>query len=210
MADVLQVESRELFGKQNNRRLRQCGKLPAILYGHGMVPVSLSLSEDQINASLRHGAKVVDLAGAEQGQALLQDVQWDTFQQFVLHVDLLRVEQGDRVKIEIPLVLRGESPGTHDGGVVEQLLRSIELEVPPSSVPEHLNISINDLQINCSLTAGDIDELPEGATLLTDASQVCVQCNTPQAERDDSEASDGVNVHEPEIIGRKSDDEAGE
>jgi len=207
MSEVLQVENRKLLGKQNSRRLRSGGRLPAVLYGHGKEAVSLTLCEDQFKASLRHGAKVVELAGAEQGQAFLQAVQWDTFQQYVLHVDLLRVEVGDRIKVEIPLVLRGDSPGTHEGGVVEQLLRTVELEVSPSSVPENLHLSINNLRLNGSLTVEDIDDLPEDVTMLTASSQVCAQCILPQAESDEVDAAvEGSS--EPEIIGRKSEDES--
>ena len=209
MADVLQVETRELVGKQNTRRLRSGGRLPAVLYGHGKAPAHLSLSEDQLNASLRHGAKVIELDGVEQGQALLQEVQWDTFQQSVLHVDLLRLEVGDRVKVEIPLVLRGDSPGTREGGIVEQLLRAVELETTPASVPENLHLSINSLELGSSLTVGDIDDVPEDATVLMDASQVCVQCVMPMVEQDEDEGEMAGSV-EPEIIGRKSDEEAGE
>lgn len=206
MAEVLQVESRELLGKQNNRRLRNLGKLPAVLYGHGKVPINLTLSEEQFNASLRHGAKVVQLAGVEQGQALLQEVQWDTFQQYVLHVDLLRVEVGDRVKVEIPLVLRGDAPGTHEGGVVEQLLRAVELETSPGSVPECLHLSINGLELGGSLTLQDIDDVPDGATILTDTSKACVHCYTPLAEMEEAE-EELASSSEPEVIGRKTEDE---
>lgn len=207
MSDVLQVETRKLFGKQNSRRLRSGGRLPAVLYGHGKEPVSLSLSEDQLNTSLRHGAKVVELAGSEQGKALLQDVQWDTFQQNVLHVDLLRVEAGDRVKVEIPLVLRGDAPGAHGGGLVEQLLRSVELETSPTMVPDQLHLTINHLELGDSLTVGDIDDVPEGAKVLADASQACVHCVKPLAELEEAEA-DVASSSEPEVIGRKSDDES--
>ena len=209
MADVLQVETRKLFGKQNNRRLRCGGRLPAVLYGHGKEPVNLSLSEEQFNTSLRHGAKVVELAGAEQGQALLQEIQWDTFQQMVLHVDLLRVEQGDRVKVEIPLVLRGVAPGTNEGGVVEQLLRRVDMETSPASVPEQLNLSINGLELGGTLTVADIDDVPEDAKLMIDASHACVHCVMPAVELEEEEA-EVVGSSEPEIVGRKSEDQSGE
>lgn len=209
MAEVLQVETRKLFGKQNNRRLRSGGRLPAVLYGHGKEPVNLSLSEEQFNTSLRHGAKVVELAGAEQGQALLQEVQWDTFQQVVLHVDLLRVEQGDRVKVEIPLVLRGVAPGTNEGGVVEQLLRRVNMETSPASVPEQLHLSINGLELGGTLTVADIDDVPEDAKLQVEASHVCVQCVMPAVELEEEEA-EVEGSSEPEVVGRKSEDQSGE
>ena len=96
MAETLHVETRKSVGKRNNIRLRRAGRVPAVLYGHGEESVNLALSADECEASLRHGAKVVDLDGAASGKALLQDVQWDTFFHQVLHVDLLRVRAGER------------------------------------------------------------------------------------------------------------------
>jgi large subunit ribosomal protein L25 len=101
MADLLHVKKRTAYGKRNNVRLRRQGHLPAVLYGHGEEAVSLMLAADEFEASLRHGAKVVDLDGDASGKALLQDVQWDTFFQHVLHVDLLRVRAGERAQTRI-------------------------------------------------------------------------------------------------------------
>src|SRR5829696_3658519 len=156
MSDTLKAESRTTFGKRNNVRLRRAGRLPAVLYGHGEANVSLTLAADQVEASLRHGAKVVDLDGAASGKALLQNVQWDTFYHHVLHVDLLRVMAGEKVTIEVPIELRGEAPGVRDGGVIEQVVHSIEIECPLDVIPEKLHISIKNLQIDGHLTAKDI------------------------------------------------------
>lgn len=207
MSDVLQVENRKLFGKLHSRRLRASGHLPAVLYGHGKESISLSVHEDQLSASLRHGAQVVDLEGAITGQALLQDVQWDTFQQQVLHVDLLRVDASDRVTVEVPVVLRGEASGTHEGGVVGQLIRSVEIVTSPSAIPENLHLNVNNLQLDGSLTVADIENLPEGAELVADATRVVVQCVQPVAAPEDEADLLAEGGAEPEIIGRKSEDE---
>jgi len=207
MSDVLQVEDRKLVGKLHNRRLRGSGKLPAVLYGHGKETLSLSVPEDQLNATLRHGAQVVQLQGAASGQALLQEVQWDTFQQYVLHVDLMRVDETDRVQVEVPLVLRGEAPGTHSGGIVEQLMRSIEMETSPSAIPENLHLNINSLQLGDSLTVNDIEDLPEGAKLLVDTSKTIVQCVEPVALPDEEEGAVEGSI-EPEVIGQKSEEDS--
>ena len=122
--------------------------------------MSLTLAADQFEASLRHGAKVVDLDGAASGKALLQDVQWDTFFQHVLHVDLLRVRAGEKVTIEVPIELRGEAPGVRDGGVIEQMVHSIEIEVALDVIPDKLHINIKNLEIGGQLTVKDIDDLP--------------------------------------------------
>ncbi len=213
MSDVLEVAAREQHGKLRNRRLRATGHLPAVLYGHGKESVSLSVSSDQLRASLRHGAKVVQLSGAAKGQALLKAIQWDTFQQHILHIDLLRVDAKDRVKIGVPVALRGEAPGTHEGGVIEHLVRHIEIETSPASIPESLQANVNELHLGDSLKASELSGLPEGATFTGDADMVVVQCVEPtEALSEDGATEEAASTGaEPEVIGqKKEDDEATE
>jgi large subunit ribosomal protein L25 len=205
MADVLQVDDRKLFGKLNNRRLRRSGKLPAVLYGHQKPSVSLSLNEDELSAMIRHGVQVVSLQGAASGHALLQEVHWDTFKRHPLHVDLLRVDISQRVQVEIPILLRGDAPGTHDGGIVEQLIRTITIETNPTAIPENLQININNLGLNDSLEITAIEDLPEGATIVTDSTKIAVHCVEPVAELEGEDGESGGV--EPEIIGRKAEEE---
>ena len=207
MSDTLQVEKRESRGKRTNFRLRVQGIVPGIVYGHGEEPVSVQVHADQLRASLRHGAKVVDLAGAASGQALLQHVQWDAFQQHVLHVDFLRVDASERVEVEVPLLLRGEAPGEKAGGVVEHIVHHVEIETSPIAIPDALHININHLELNASLTLADILDLPEGAKLVSDPKTVAVACHEPAPEEEEETAAAGA---EPEVIGRKAADEEGE
>lgn len=208
MSDTLTVQQRDFTGKRRNHRLRLEGKLPGIIYGHGEAPQSVIVPADQLRATLRHGHKVVDLAGAASGQALLQHVEWDTFQQHLIHVDLLRVDASERVTVEVPLLLRGEAPGEKEGGVVAHLLHYVEIETSPIAIPESLHININHLALNQSLTVADILDLPEGATLVTDPETVAVQCEEPAPEEEAEAVAAGA---EPEVIGRKaSEDEEAE
>lgn len=208
MSELLHVENRQIVGKRNNERLRRAGRLPAVLYGHGEASVSLTLAADEIEASLRHGAKVVDLDGAASGKALLQDIQWDTFFQQVLHVDLLRVRAGEKVRIDVPIGLRGEAPGTREGGVVEQMVHSIEIEVSLDVIPDKLHININHLEVGGQLTVSDIEDLPPGAEILDDVDMMIVHCIEPAAEE---EAAEEAGAAEPEVIGKvKEEEEEGE
>jgi len=208
MSEVLEVALRQTVGKLNNLRLRRSGHLPAVLYGHGKESVNLSIPADQLETTLRHGAHVVELRGGADGQALLQEVQWDIFQQHVLHLDLLRVDASDRVKVEIPIVLRGEAPGASEGGVIEQLFRTIEIETSPSNIPENLHLSINDLHLGGSLKLADIENLPAGAKIVSDTQATAVQCVEPTVVSDGDEEA-AVDGSEPEVIGRKEGDKEG-
>jgi large subunit ribosomal protein L25 len=209
MAETLHVEQRKTHGKRNNVRLRRGGRLPAVLYGHGEEPVSLTLAADEFDASLRHGAKVVDLDGAASGKALLQDVQWDTFFQHVLHVDLLRVRAGEKVKIDVPIELRGEAPGAREGGLVEQVVHSIEIEVALDVIPDKLHINVNKLEIDGHLTVKDIIDLPAGAKVLDDEDLMVVHCVMPAAEEEEAVAEE-AGAAEPEVIAKGKAEEEGE
>jgi large subunit ribosomal protein L25 len=171
----------------------------------------LALAADQLEASLRHGAKVLDLDGAATGKALLQDVQWDTFFQHVLHVDLLRVRAGEKVTVEVPIELRGEAPGASQGGVIEQMLHSVEIEVELTVIPEKLHVNINKLEVGGELLVRDIVDVPPGATVLADEDLMIVHCVMPAAEEEEAEAAVEGAVAEPEVIGKgKEEEEEGE
>ncbi len=207
MAELLHVEKRKSLGKRNNERLRRAGRLPAVLYGHGEESVSLTLAADQFEASLRHGAKVVDLDGDASGKALLQDVQWDTFFQQVLHVDLLRVRAGEKVKIDVPVELRGEAAGVLEGGILEQVVHSIEIEVPLDVIPDKLHLNVKNLQIGGHLTAKDIIDLPVGATILSDEEELIVHCVKRAAEEEEVAPAEEGATAEPEVIGKGKEEE---
>jgi large subunit ribosomal protein L25 len=207
MSEVLEVSLRESRGKLRSRRLRYEGKLPAVLYGHGKDSVSLTIPAEQMETTLRRGAQVVELKGAADGQALLQEIQWDTFQQHVLHVDLLRVDASDRIKVVVPLVLHGEAPGEKEGGVVEVLHHSLEIETSPAAIPDKFEINVNNLHIDGTLTVSDIEDVTEGVTFLIDADKTLVQCVEPTVMPDEEDVA--VTGEEPEIIGGRKDDEEG-
>ena len=208
MAELLKVEKRKSFGKRNNERLRRAGQLPAILYGHGEEAVSLTLAADQFEASLRHGAKVVDLDGDASGKALLQDVQWDTFFQQVLHVDLLRVRAGekvhDRCADRAPRRIAGR-PRTAASS--SKSIHSIEIEVALDVIPEKLHISIKNLQIGGHLTAKDIIDLPPGATILVRRRRDDRPLRDAGTEEEEAEAAEEGAAAEPEVIGKGKDEE---
>lgn len=207
MAEQIHVQKRHSLGKRNNERLRRAGQIPAILYGHGEEPVSLALAADKFEASLRHGAKVVDLDGDASGKALLQEVQWDTFFQQVLHVDLLRVRAGEKVKVDVPVELRGESAGVLEGGVLEQVIHSLEIEVALDLIPDKLHLNIKNLKIGDYLTAKDIVDLPAGATILSDEDEMIVHCVARAEEEEEAAAAEEGAAAEPEVIGKGKEEE---
>jgi len=206
MAEVLDVEVRESRGKRSAKKMRHDGQIPAILYGHGQENVSLTCQVDQISTLVRRGVKVVQLQGAVSEQAFMKELQWDTWGNDVLHIDFTRVSSDEKVEISVAIELRGEAPGIREGGILEQPLHDLRIECPVVSIPEKLQLRVNELKLGDSLTVEAI-ELPEGATFVTNASSVVVSCVMPAEELEEEETDGGA---EPEIIGRKKEDEEAE
>jgi large subunit ribosomal protein L25 len=204
MADVLNVQRRELLGTSNNRRLRKRGQVPAVLYGHGEACISLSVPSDQVMGVIRHGHKMVTLQGDVAEGAFIKAVQWDTYGRSLIHVDLLRVSESELVTTTVAVELKGTAPGVSEGGVVEHVVHELEIDCPAASVPEKLIVNINDLHLDGAIVASDV-ALPAGAVLLSDPDMVVVHCVAPQAE-DEGLAGEAGTI-EPELIRKEKGEE---
>ncbi len=200
---TLNVELREAQGKRVNRRLRAAGKIPAILYGHREKCVPLSIPVEMIEAAIRHGNRFVQLSGAVREKALIKECQWDTWGKEVLHVDLTRVSEHEKIRVTVALELRGEAPGTKEGGVVKHQLHEIELECEAASVPEKIEVNINHLELGQAIHVSDLP-LPAGSSAITDVALMVVSCTVAVEVAEEEEgATDGS---EPEVIGKKKED----
>jgi large subunit ribosomal protein L25 len=198
MADTLHVQSRNETGTSRMRRLRQSGKVPAILYGHGEANVNLIVSSDELFGVMRHGGKLLTLRGDVADSALLRAVQWDTFGKSVLHVDLLRVSATELVDTTVTIELRGTAIGTTEGGVIQFITHEIDIECPAASIPDKIQINIADLHLDKAIHASEVP-LPEGAKLVTPGDVVIAQCVTPKVEEEVA-AAPLEGAVEPELI----------
>jgi len=200
----LAVQNRQETGKRRNRRLRAAGMIPAVLYGHKQESVSLAVPAEEVAAVLRHGNRFVALTGAVNERAFIKECQWDTWGVNVLHVDFTRVNEHERIKMSVPVELHGEAPGVKDGGVVKQVLHTIEIECEPANAPEKILVNINGLNLPGIIHVEDV-AFPEGVKPLIEAATVVVECNEAvEVAEGEEEAVDGA---EPELIGRKKAEE---
>jgi large subunit ribosomal protein L25 len=184
--------------------MRKNGQIPAVLYGHGKEAVSLTIKADELDATIRHGARLVELQGDVRESAFVKEVQWDAFGSSVLHVDLTRIQAGDSVEISLKVELRGLAPGTKQGGVLEQHLHELEIRCPVTAIPESVSLNINQLELDQTILAADI-ELPSSTELLTDPSTVVVSCVEPTVREEEEEITAAGDI-EPEVIGRKPEE----
>ena len=180
------AELRASFGKGFARRLRAAGKIPAVIYGHGTEPVHVALPGHQVSLLLRRANALLelDIEGTPQ-LALVKDVQKDPVHQIIEHIDLLVVKKGEKVAIDVPIIVTGEpAPGT----TVNQDANTISIEAEATHIPQNIEVSVEGLEDGAHITAADI-VLPKGSSLLTDADVLVVAISIP-AEQDLGEESD--------------------
>jgi len=208
MASVLKATQRTERGRRASRAMRSQGLIPAVIYGHGQPTVSVTLNEHEVELAIQHGERLLEVKTKGKRKVetvLLKDVQWDTFGQVVLHVDLTRVDLDERVNITVPIVLRGTPAGAVDGGIIQQSAAEVAIEVAAGDMPDDIRISVTALAVGDSLHMSDL-ELPTGATLLTDA-EALICSVTVIAEEVEAEPAEGEEADQPEVIGAKPEDE---
>ncbi|OBK84530.1 50S ribosomal protein L25/general stress protein Ctc [Mycolicibacter sinensis] len=186
----LTVAVRSETGKGASRRARRDGKVPAVLYGHGTEPQHLELPAHDYAAVLRNSGTnavlVLDIDGKEQ-LALTKALDIHPIRRTIQHADLLVVKRGEKVIVEVNVVLEGESfPGT----LVTSDATVVEIEAEALSIPEQLTISIEGAEAGTQVTAGEL-ELPKGVSLISDPELLL------------------VNVVEPKVVEEPSEEEAG-
>jgi large subunit ribosomal protein L25 len=172
------AEARDQFGKGAARKIRAAGKIPAVLYGHGTDPQHLTLPAHQLGLILRKANAVLDLDIAGSSQlALVKDVQKDPVRQIIEHIDLIIVRRGEKVQVEVPVHIEGES---FSGTIVVQDLSTIHIEAEATHIPERLVVNVDGLEEGAHITAGDVT-LPSGASLLSDADALVIAITVPSA-----------------------------
>lgn len=185
----LVATARTEFGKGAARRLRRAHQIPAVLYGHGTDPVHVALPGHELMLAVKHSNALlaIELNG-ETTLALAKDVQVEPVRQVIEHVDLLIVRRGEKVTVDVPVHVVGEStPGTIH--IVET--QTLSLEADATALPERVEVSIEGLDEGAQVRAGDIT-LPAGATLLTDAEHIVVTVSVPHASAEDLAADEAV------------------
>lgn len=209
----LAADRRRGSGKELNRKRLVQGKVPGVIYGKGLETRPLEFGRRELEkflATARRGTVVVkmsvsDGADSKESFAVLKEYQTDPLTDRVIHVDFYEVALGRKFRIEVPLKVRGKAAGIELGGLLEQIVRSLEVECTPDNVPESIEINVSHLGIGQSMHLGDV-KFPEGVQPVEkDLKMTLVSVQTPKVEEvvaaapeEGAEAAEGASVAEPE------------
>jgi large subunit ribosomal protein L25 len=213
------AESREVTGSANARRLRRAGRLPGVINLDGGASRLVQMDRHKFEMTLRHHTSenvIFDLAIDEKEplKVLLKDVQRSPVTGTVVHVDFIEISMTKKMRVRIPIVLVGEPLGVlHEGGVLEQMLRDLEVECLPSDLVDAIELDVSGLKLHESLLAGQL-QIGSKLTVLTPKHLAVAGVMEPKKEEEVvAEASaEGVLPTEPELIGKekKEGEEEGE
>ncbi len=216
---IVEAEKRTETGKNVARRIRQAGRLPGTLYGEKREALSLTLSPKQLSAVLRSHAGQntifeLKVSGGEHTQVMIVATQFEPVHEHLLHVDLKRIAMGKKLTISVRVLLMGEAPGVKmQGGLLEVVLREVEVECLPADIPEHLTIGIEALELGQYLRVADLQKVAgEKVHILSDANGVICHVVTPKVEEEvkpEEEEAEAAS-EEPELIKKGKTAEEGE
>lgn len=182
--NTLQVEPRELRGKEAAKRMRREGKLPAVIYGHNEPPVSLTLNERELGDLMRHGGAhgLIKLQGVGgEMNAIIKDLQRHPVKNSVQTVDFIRVSMNEEMTVTVPIHVTGEPEDLRTGaGLLVQSLHEISVAATPANLPESISADISGLELNGpALTVAELT-MPEGVRLVTDGEEAVAAINPPK------------------------------
>jgi len=224
MEAILEATTRDTFGKNEARRTRRDGKVPAVVYGAsggaGATAVPIAVEPKALLKILRSesGANTLislKLAGSGDTKVLVKEFQLDPLTHQVLHADFYRVAMDRVIQVTIPVIVKGEPKGVkQQGGVLELIRREIEIECLPGDIPEHVEVDASELMLHQGIRVRDIAVSPKW-TALSDADMMLVHVIMPKAEEVAAPAEGAVAAAaaapaEPEVIKKGKKEEAEE
>lgn len=203
MSEVLIAKTRETNGSPNARRLRREGNVPGVFYMSGKEASSLTFNHKTLNNFLNHAHGLVDLqieGEKAPRKCIVKDVNYDPVTERIVHIDFLGVKMGEKIEVTVPLSLTGVPAGEKFGGILEHLLRDLEIECFPRHIPDYLEYDVSGLEVGDSVHVSDlkydnIDILnsPDDTVALVEVAKVVISETTAEEEEEvDAEAEDGA------------------
>ena len=216
--NLVEAQPRTERGKNEARRVRRGGRVPAVLYGAKKQTLALSVDPKQIARILTSATghnTIFDLqAGEERTKAMIVDWQYEPIKGALLHIDLKRIAMDQRLKVSVPIMLKGEAAGVkQQGGILEQILREVELECLPADIPGHIDADVSELVFGKLLRVSDLVHI-DRVKFLTDPNQTVAHiisvkeevAPTPEAVAAEAAAAPA----EPEVIKKGKQETEGE
>lgn len=216
----LAAQHRDTAGKGPARQMRMAGRIPAVVYGRGRDPESLSVSAaevDKLLATHERASTVISLAiDGDPVKVLIRDVQRHPLRRDITHLDFYEIHEGESITVTVPIHLEGSPDGVRNaGGTLDQVLREVQIAVLPRHIPERVELEVTTLTIGQSLHVRDL--VIENANILTDGEMTICSIIPPRVEEEvapvegaEEEEEEEEESAEPELIRKPKGEEEDE
>jgi large subunit ribosomal protein L25 len=215
----LNVERRSTLGKNEARRERAKGKIPAVVYGSKKPTVSIHVDRKALTDAFRGGGGenaifLLKMAGTDQTRhVMVKELQQDPLSRKALHIDFVRIEMTEKIRVKVSVEVTGVAAGVkNEGGILDFVTREIEVECLPGNIPKHIPVDVTALSIGDAIRVSQI-AAPEGVTIVEDPEKVVIHVTHPTAEKEpEVAAAEAAEITEPEVLkkGKAVTEEEGE
>jgi large subunit ribosomal protein L25 len=181
----LDIEHRKVVGKKATKALRKGGKVPTVLYYKGEEPLSLYVDKQLLYKAMKSDQRIYEIDINSKSQyVMIKEIQYHPVTDEVIHLDFMRVRRSEKITISVPIILVGKSIGVTEGGILTQSMNQIEISCYPTNVPDHIEVNIDDLALNASISVADISIDDEDVEIISPDDLNVASVITPREEEE--------------------------
>jgi len=191
----LDIETRKSIGKKAAKVIRKAGKIPSVLYYKGEQPINISIDKQVFYQAIKSEQRIYEMDIKNESQyVMIKEIQYHPVTDEMIHVDFMRVRRTEKMTISVPITLVGKPVGVTEGGILSQAMNQIEISCYPTNVPEHIEVDVDHLGLNSSVSVADVNVDDEDIDILSAADLNVASVIPPAAEEEpvltDEEVSD--------------------
>lgn len=207
-ANLLELTVREKHGTRQAKKVRRAGDVPGIFYFHGKESIPFTVNGKALQSTLGKETTLLDVHfnTGDNRKCIVRGIQYHPISHAIIHIDFMGIKLDEKITVSVPIHLTGTASGVkNDGGILQQVLREIEIECLPGDIPESIDLDVTALNIGDSLTVSD---LTTGKfVILGEADRTIVTITAPRAAEEPVAVEVPEGEAEPELVGRKAEEE---
>ena len=193
----LDIETRESVGKKSTKAIRRDGKIPSTLYFKGDEPESIAIDKIELYKALKSDQRVYEVElGGESQYVMVKAVQYHPVTDEIIHLDFMRVRRSEKMTISVPLVLVGKPIGVVEGGILSQALNQIEISCFPTNVPDQIEVNVDKMELNSSISVADVSTDDEEVEILSSSEINVATITAPSVEKEETVSDDDTVTDE--------------
>ena len=193
----LDIETRESVGKKSTKAIRRDGKIPSTLYFKGDEPENIAIDKIKLYQALKSDQRVYEVElGGESQYVMVKAVQYHPVTDEIIHLDFMRVRRSEKMTISVPLVLVGKPIGVVEGGILSQALNQIEISCFPTNVPDQIEVNVDKMELNSSISVADVSTDDEEVEILSSSEINIATITAPSSEKEETVSDDDIVTDE--------------